>query len=143
MADLMAKIAGLTGRSSDSVMYSGIADSVRVSFNSRLYNPSANKYGSGKQITYIMPLLTGIIPVNDRPRVFDNLLRNVSWECDGHFGSGIYGTSFLPDILCDNGKPDAALALFTQTTYPGFGYQIKYYDATTTWEQWEIIKSGR
>lgn len=143
MADLLAKIAGLTGRSADSVRYSSLADSVRTAFNSRLYNPQAGKYGSGKQITYIMPLLTGIVPGNDRFRVFDNLLRNVTWECNGHFGSGIYGTSFLPDILCDNGKPDVALTLFTQTTYPGFGYQIKNYDATTTWEQWDIIKSGR
>jgi alpha-L-rhamnosidase len=111
--------------------------------NDRLFDSQTNKYGSGKQITYIMPFLCGIVPENLKKQVADNLMNCVAEEGSGHFGTGIYGTSFLPDILCDYGYADLAFSLFTQTTYPGFGYQILNFDATTTWEQWGIIKTER
>jgi alpha-L-rhamnosidase len=84
-----------------------------------------------------------MVPENRKNKVLENLVNNVSVECSGHFGSGIYGTSFLADILCDHGHADVAYSLFRQKTYPGFGHQILDFDATTTWEQWGVIKTGR
>jgi alpha-L-rhamnosidase len=37
--------------------------------------------------------------------------------------------------LSDNGRPDVALAISTQTTYPGWGYMVEK-GATTIWELW-------
>jgi alpha-L-rhamnosidase len=37
--------------------------------------------------------------------------------------------------LCDNGRPDLAYTIATQTTYPSWGYMISK-GATTIWELW-------
>ena len=142
MTSLMSRISGILGKTGDSANYASKANSILTTFNSKFFNSSANMYGSGKQITYIMPLMCGIVHANKRTPVFNNLADNITRECTGHFGSGIYGTSFLPDLLCDHGRADIAYSIFTQTTYPGFGYQIKNYGATTTWEQWGVPSSG-
>lgn len=143
ITDLLSKMAGILGKTTDSVNYALKADSIKVAFNEKLLNSSNNNYGSGKQITYIMPLLCGVVPEERKGHIFDNLVNNVSVTCSGHFGSGIYGTSFLADILCDYGRADVAYTLFAQRTYPGFGDQILNHDATTNWEQWGVIKTGR
>jgi alpha-L-rhamnosidase len=70
-------------------------------------------------------------------RVFDNLVSNVTEKGAGHFGSGIYGTSFLPDLLSDYNGSDIAYMVLSQKTYPSFGDQIINHGATTTWEQWD------
>ncbi len=140
---LLSEMAGILGKAGDSIKYAARADSIKIAFNEKLFNSSTNKYGSGKQITYIMPLLSGVVPENRKSQVVENLVNNVSVEGSGHFGSGIYGTSFLADLLCDYGHADAALTLFTRNTYPSFGDQILNHDATTTWEQWGTIKTGR
>jgi alpha-L-rhamnosidase len=38
-------------------------------------------------------------------------------------------------VLSDNGRPDLAYKIATQTTYPGWGYMISK-GATTIWELW-------
>lgn len=140
---LLSQIAGTIGKENDSVSYAARADSIKTEFNYKFFDKENNKYGSGRQITYVMPLLCGLVPEDRKSHVAGNLKENVIRECSGHFGSGIYGTSFLPDILCDYGLADVAYRLFVQTTFPGFGYQILKHNATTTWEQWGIITTGK
>ncbi len=142
ITDLLSGIAGILGKEADSTYYSNVAKSIRSSFNSRLFNYSANLYGSGKQITYILPLLYSMVPSEREASVFDNLVNNVTQQYSEHFGAGIYGTSFLPDLLCDFGRADIAYSILRQTTYPSFGHQIINYGATTTWEQWGMYKTG-
>lgn len=142
ITNLMSRIAGILGKTQDSTYYASKANSIMTTFNVKHFNSSANIYGTGKQITYIMPLMSGMVPANKQSPVFDKLVGNITGECSGHFGTGIYGTSFLPDLLCDHGRADVAFRLFTQTTYPSFGYQIKSFGATTVWEQWGAPVSG-
>jgi alpha-L-rhamnosidase len=143
ITELMSRIAGILGKDSDSKFYSDVAKSIRTSFNKRFLNESANLYGSGKQITFIMPLLCGLVPDDRETRVYENLVKNVTESCKGHFGSGIYGTSFLPDLLSDYDGADIAYMLFSQTTYPSFGDHIINHGATTTWEQWGVITTEK
>lgn len=142
ITDLLSRIAGVLGKDADSAYYANVAKSIRTSFDKRFFNRTSNLYGTGKQITFIMPLLCGLVPVEIQSPVFENLVSNVTEQCSGHFGSGIYGTSFLPDILCDFDRADIAYKILRQTTYPSFGDQIINYGATTTWEQWGVIKTG-
>lgn len=143
ITNLLSQIAGVLEKEEDSTYYSSISKSILTSFSNRLFDASTGAYGSGRQITYIMPLLCSMVPADKEAAVFDNLVNIVTRECSGHFGSGIYGTSFLPDLLCDYDRADIAFKLFSQTTYPSFGEQIKNCGATTTWEQWGIVTSGR
>ena len=139
ITNLLSRIAGILGKAEDSANYSSRAGSILTAFDSKHLNDSTSTYGSGKQVTYIMPLMCDMVPGSKEIPVLNNLVNNIIGTCSGHFGTGIYGTSFLPDILCDYGRVDLAYGLFKQTTYPGFGYQIKSYDATTTWEQWGVV----
>lgn len=143
ITDLMSQIAGILGKDSDSSYYSSVAKSIRTTFNEKLFNTTAVQYGSGRQITYIMPLLCGLVPDGKGKQLFDNLVSNLTEKSSGHFGSGIYGTSFLPDLLSDYDRPDIAYMVLSQTTYPSFGDQIINHGATTTWEQWGVIKTEK
>ena len=44
-------------------------------------------------------------------------------------------------VLSDNGRPDLAFTLATQTTYPSWGYMISK-GATTMWELWNGDTAG-
>lgn len=143
ITNLLSRMAGILGKAEDATHYAAQADSILAAFNAKWLNGTANVYGSGKQVTYVMPLLCGMVPAGKEIAVFKNLADNVTGPSSGHFGAGIYGTSFLPDILCDHGRSDVAYAVFNQTSYPSFGHQITRFGATTNWEQWGPITTGR
>jgi alpha-L-rhamnosidase len=67
--------------------------------------------------------------------VAEHLVHTIVIGKDRHLDTGITGTEYIGDVLCDHGYGDLALEVLTQDTYPGFGHQIKL-GATTTWEQW-------
>ena len=140
---LLSKMAGILGNREDSIQYAVKAGSILEEFNNRLFNKTTNLYGSGKQVTCIMPLYCGLVPDDRQDSVFNNLVKDLEGKSNGHFGTGIYGTSFLPDILCDYGRKDLAFTVLSQKTYPSFGDQIVNHNATTVWEQWGPVKSGR
>ena len=142
ITNLLSRIAGILGKAEDSVSYASRADSILTEFNRRQLNTSTNIYGSGRQVTYIMPLMCGIVAADRQIPVFNTLVTNIiSKYSSGHFVTGIYGTSFLADVLCDYGRTDLAYTVFNQTTYPSFGDQIINHGATTTWEQWGVRTS--
>ena len=74
------------------------------------------------------------VPPERYPRVCaalrDNIRRN-----GGHLDTGIYGTQFLLEVLCDNGMNDLAYGIMTKRTFPSFGHSVEQ-GATTMWEQW-------
>ena len=82
-----------------------------------------------------MPLALNMAPPDRKEEVARHLVHTISIEKDGHLDTGITGTEYIGDVLCDHGYGTLALQIFTQDTYPGFGHQIKL-GATTTWEQW-------
>ena len=82
-----------------------------------------------------MPLALNIVPPDRKDKVAEHLVRTIVIEKDGHLDTGITGTRYIGDVLCDHGYGDLALQVLTQDTYPGFGHQIAL-GATTTWEQW-------
>jgi len=82
-----------------------------------------------------MPLAVDIAPPDRREEVTRQLVHSIVLDKDGHLDTGITGTRYIGDVLCDHGYGDLALQIFTQPTYPGFGNEIAL-GATTTWEQW-------
>ena len=143
ITELMSEMAGILGNQKDSIKYALKADSILNDFNTKFLNSSTGVYGDGRQITSIMPLWCGMVPEESEKLVFGSLVKNVTITSSGHFGTGIYGTSFLPDILCDYGRGDVAYRLLNRTDYPSFGDQVLHHRATTVWEQWGPVKTGR
>ena len=115
--------------------YRALADSIRLAYNAAFFHPEQNTYGNGSQTEDILPLALNIAPPDRKEKVAEHLVHTIVIEKDGHLDTGITGTRYIGDVLCDHGYGDLALQVFTQHTYPGFGHQIKL-GATTTWEQW-------
>jgi alpha-L-rhamnosidase len=115
--------------------YSALADSIRLVYNAAFFHPEQNTYGSGSQTEDILPLAFNIAPPDRKEKVAEHLVHTILIEKDGHLDTGITGTEYIGDVLCDHGYGNLALQIFAQQTYPGFGHQIKL-GATTTWEQW-------
>jgi alpha-L-rhamnosidase len=76
-----------------------------------------------------------ITPTDRKEKVAEHLVHTILTENGGHLNTGITGTEYIGDVLCDHGYGNLALQIFTQHTYPSFGHQIEL-GATTTWEQW-------
>ena len=55
---------------------------------------------------------------------------------DYHLDTGCTGTRFVLPVLFDNGYPDIAFKVLTQTSYPSWGFWLKN-GADSAWESWE------
>jgi alpha-L-rhamnosidase len=115
--------------------YRALADSITLAYNTAFFHPEQNTYGNGSQTEDILPLALNIAPPDRKEAVAGHLVHTIRIEKDGHLDTGITGTEYIGDVLCDHGHGNLALQIFTQPTYPSFGHQIKL-GATTTWEQW-------
>jgi alpha-L-rhamnosidase len=115
--------------------YRALADSIRLAYNVAFFNPEHSSYGNGSQTEDIMPLALNIAPPDRKEQVAGHLVHTIVIEKEGHLDTGITGTEYIGDVLCDFGHGNTALQVFIQETYPGYGHQIKL-GATTTWEQW-------
>jgi alpha-L-rhamnosidase len=115
--------------------YRALADSIRLAYNAASFHPEQNTYGNGSQTEDILPLALNIAPPDREEKVAEHLVHTILIEKDGHLATGITGTQYIGDVLCDHGYGNLAFQILTQHTYPGFGHQIEL-GATTTWEQW-------
>jgi len=132
---LMARYAALTGRAADRARFEAMADELRAGFNRTYYNSDAGWYDNGSQTSCVLPLAFGMVPAENRGKVFDHLVRKITAESHGHIGTGLVGGQWLNRVLSDNGRPDLVCNFATDTTYPSWGYMAAK-GATTIWELW-------
>ncbi|HET6453434.1 MAG TPA: alpha-L-rhamnosidase C-terminal domain-containing protein, partial [Armatimonadota bacterium] len=125
----------LLGRNDDATRYNDLADHVRVAFNAKFFNSMTDVYDNGTQTSSVLPLAYGLVPDDERDRVFANLVENILAKSDCHIGTGMIGSQWLMRVLSDNGRPDIAYKLAVQTSYPSWGYMVEQ-GATTVWELW-------
>ncbi len=130
-ADIAARSAEVLGEKSDIERYRAIAERTRKAFHSRFYDPATKSYG--KYGCNVFALKMGM-PEQFNNHALEALKSNIA-EVGGHLDTGIFGTRFLFEVLCDNGEEDLAYSIINKRTYPSFGYWIEQ-GATTTWEQW-------
>jgi alpha-L-rhamnosidase len=132
---LMARYARLTGNAADAADYEALSGAVRAALQKAYFKPDQGIYSNGTQTSSVLPLAFGMAGEADRRRVFENLTRKIEQESKGHIGVGLVGAQWLMRTLSDNGRPDVALQIATQKTYPGWGYMVSQ-GATTIWELW-------
>ena len=133
---IMARAAGLLGKVDDEKQLTKLAGNVKAEFNKRFFDPAANKYESGTQCSYVLPLAFGMVPEDHRKAVIENLVNDILVENKGHLSVGLIGMQWLMQVLTDIGRPDVAWTIVTQTTRPSWGYMISK-GATTVWERWD------
>jgi alpha-L-rhamnosidase len=131
----MARSAQLLGKNADAENFNSLASRVKLAFNRRFYDSAAGDYDNGTQTSCLLPLAFGLVPEEHQASVFAQLVRNITVESGNHLATGLIGGHYLMRVLSDNGRPDLACTIATQTTYPSWGYMISK-GATTMWELW-------
>jgi len=132
---LMARMAGVIGRTDEACRWSKVAEEVKAVFHERFWNPSVNGYHTGNQACNALALYMELVPDELRACVVDSLVADVK-QRDYHLTTGNLCTKYLLEVLSVNGHADVAYRLATQTSYPSWGYMLEQ-GATTLWERWE------
>ena len=134
-ARLMARYAARLGLAEDAQHFTTLAAGLKEAFNKRFFNASAGHYDNGSQTSCVLPLAFGLVPDNERGRVFDHLVRKITDETQNHIGTGLIGGQWLMRVLTEGGRADLAYTIAAQKTYPSWGYMVEK-GATTIWELW-------
>ena len=132
---LVSGFAGVLGMEDDAKKYLAEHDNLIDPFNAHFYNDSVGGYVDGTQTVNLLPLFGHYVPDEKKKTVVTNLLHDVMVTHDMHLTTGAVGTRFLLPVLTQLGRPDVALALANQSTFPSWGYWMKQ-GATSLWENW-------
>ncbi len=131
-ADFMARIASALGQEGEALTYRVLADRTAAAFHATFYDSEKGTYGpvGGNVFALVMG-----VPQERLARV--KLALKVDIEANGgHLDTGIFGTGFLFETLCDNGMNEVAYSIMDRRTCPSFGWWIEQ-GWTTTSEYWE------
>jgi alpha-L-rhamnosidase len=132
---LMQKFARLTGRFRDAAAYGEQADRLEKALNDKLFDPAKGRYANNSATSNLLPLAFGLVPEPARAQVFDRLVEKILGDADGHTAVGLVGAEWVMRALTGFGRPDIAVRLAANTTYPSWGYMAEN-GATTVWELW-------
>lgn len=134
---LIARMAGLLGKTDDASKYSGIAAQVKEAFNRKFWNEQTGGYASNNQACNSFAIYLGMPSEEMKARALENLVKDVQAH-DYHLTTGNLCTKYLLEVLSENGHEDVAYRIATQTTYPSWGFMLSK-GATTLWERWEYL----
>jgi len=135
VANLMSKVAKVLDNSEDFIYFDMLVNKIKSDFNTAFYNPDTHHYWKGEQGSDVFPLAFGLVPEENKEKVFDALLSHLE-KIDYHFDTGFLATPLLLNVLSENGRDNIAFKLMNQHTYPGYAYLLdtKY---STIWERWD------
>ena len=128
-ADIAASTAKKLGE--DPSEFISIRNKAYDAFHEHMYDAETGSYG--KHGSNVLALKMGV-PEERHARVLAALRQNIA-EVNDHLDTGIIGTRYLFEVLCDNGLVDLAYKIINQRDFPSFGWWLEQ-GATTTWENW-------
>lgn len=132
---LLAKMAGILGKSADAQTYAQLATQIKDAFNREFYDAKRGVYATGTQTANTLPLFLGLVHPGVQETVQGKLFNDIVYQHDSHVTTGFIGVKYLLPLLSRSGLSDLAYDLATQTTFPSWGYMIAN-GATTLWELW-------
>jgi alpha-L-rhamnosidase len=130
-ADLASQTAEILGHKEEAKEFAELREKAAAAFHKAFYNPETGSYG--KHGSNVLALKIGV-PQENKAKVVAALRANLA-EVNDHIDTGIVGTRYLFEILCDNGLADLAYKIINQKDFPGYGWWIEQ-GATVTWENW-------
>ncbi len=133
--NLMGKYAHLLNKNEDANEFSTLGDKVRDAINKTYLNKDSLYYANNTVTANALALSFGIPPKGIRSKVFDNLVYVTTHVYKSHTSTGLVGGQWIMRTLTDNGRPELALKIAENATYPSWGYMIEN-GATTIWELW-------
>lgn len=132
---LMQSYALQLGRKQDADHYRQLAETMKDAFNKKFLNRDTGQYDNGTPTSSVLPLAFDMVPPEMHYRAFQFLVKKLTDTWHDHIGTGLVGGKYLMRVLSENGRPDLAYTIATQTNYPGWGYMVDH-NATTIWELW-------
>ena len=136
-ANLLSDMAKVIGREADVARYKTLAKEIYLSINREYWNEQTGGYASNNQACNSFALYLGLPDERKTPRVIKNLVEDVKRH-NYHLTTGNLCTKYLLEVLTEQGHPDVAYKIATQTTYPSWGFMLAN-GATTLWERWEYL----
>jgi alpha-L-rhamnosidase len=130
-----AQLADALGKTDDASTFRRWAEARRKATQKRYYDAQGKKYGSGDQVTYILPLAGGVVPDELKNDVFAGFEKTLREKNQGHLATGLSGTYMMIQYLQSIGRDDLIYLFASKTTSPSWGYMIAR-GATATWERW-------
>ncbi len=133
---IVAKIAGLLGKTADAESYSQLETQIKEAINRKFFDSETGNYANGTQTANTFALFLDLVPDKQRGHVMGRLTNDIVYTHNTHVTTGFIGVKYLLPTLSRFGRSDLAYELATQTTYPSWGYMVAS-GATTLWELWQ------
>lgn len=130
----LARTAAVLGRTEDARRFDALANRIREAFNRRLFHADTGQYATGSQTANSIALVMDLVPVEQRARVLDNLVKDVRAHGNG-LTAGDVGCRYLLRALADGNRSDVIFDVNAQSDKPGYGYQLAH-GATSLTEAW-------
>ncbi len=132
---MMQEFAAVAGHPEDIETFRAQAEESKQAFNEKYFNAEKGCYGNNTVTANMLPLYFGMVPQGMEEKVFANIVHKTEVECDSHVSCGVVGMMVFMRTLTEWGRPDLALKIASNTTYPSWGYMAEN-GATTIWELW-------
>ncbi len=132
---LMQKFARISGNMNDIEEYAFLSEKIRDGFNKKYFDLTNACYGQNKLTENILALSFGLVPEEQKEKVFNTIVETIEVRNNWHLSTGLIGVQWLMRTLTEYGRADLAYKLATNTTYPSWGYMIEN-GATAIWELW-------
>lgn len=139
-AELVARMARITGRSNEATHYAALAGRIKSAFNRAFVNDDGVIEGD-TQGGYALALNFDLLPDQLRPKAARHLVNNIR-RYDNHLSTGIQTTHRAMLELVRAGYDELAWQLLTNRTFPSWLYMLDN-GATTIWERWDGYVRGR
>lgn len=132
---IMEEFATRMGKDADAAEFSLLKRQVGQAFHRNFFDPELRAYRNNTATTNVLALHFRLVPEEYRQEVFNNLVKVTMEDFNGHISVGLIGVQAIMRIFTENGRPDIAYKLATNTDYPSWGYMVEQ-GATTIWELW-------
>jgi alpha-L-rhamnosidase len=139
-AEIVAKMAFLTGRKEDARKYAELSRGIKAAFIKRYVKPDGSLEGN-TQAGYALALRFNLLPAELRPKAAKHMVNEFK-RYDGHMSTGIQTSHRLMLELTRNGYNDEAYRLLNMKEFPSWGFMMEQ-GATTIWERWDGYVKGR
>jgi len=140
--DILSKVAGVLGNTTDKDAYKAKAESMKDAINARLINQQGVYIDGLKddktQSTHVsqhanmFPLALGIVPGKNRQAVIDAVKER-------KMSVGMVTVRYLPEAIGQAGEAAHLLELYTNADWDGWAQTVTK-GGTVTWESWDADK---
>jgi alpha-L-rhamnosidase len=137
---ILEQTARLLSHDDDVDTYQHLGETIHDDFNRKFYDAKAHTYATGSQTANALPLVFGLAPSADAPKIVDDIVQDVRNHSNG-LTSGDVGYRYLLRALAEGGRSDVIFDMNSRSDRPGYGYMLAH-GATSLTEAWDARGSS-